>query len=279
MSRKHPDRLRKQGSREEERRGFAPRSRRDARIAATGRPPAYVACGAHAARAFIVARPEQVERLLLERHASQELEALAAARGVAIEHGDPGVLGRVAQGIVHQGIVAVGRPPAERPFDALVADRPDLIVALDGVTDPRNAGAIFRSAEAAGAGAILVGRDRAPGLSPALVKAAAGAVEWLPVARVTNLARALEGLSEAGYWLVGLAGDADRDLYDGSATPGFPLVLIVGSEGTGLRPIVRRACHRLLRIPMRGRTESLNVSVAAAVAIFELRRALGGGRQ
>ena len=181
---------------------------------------------------------------------------------------------------MHQGIVAVGRPPAELPFESLVADRPDLIVALDGVTDPRNAGAVFRSAEAAGAGAVLVGRDRAPGLSPALVKAAAGAVEWLPVARVTNLARALEGLSEARYWLIGLAGDADRDLYDVSATPGLPLVLIVGSEGTGLRPIVRRACHRLLRIPMRGRTESLNVSVAAAVSLARAveRRVVERGR-
>jgi 23S rRNA (guanosine2251-2'-O)-methyltransferase len=279
--RKHPDQLRKQNSRDGGRRAFEPRASaaNAARVGLAGRAPAYVACGVHAARAFVLARPDHVERILLERNSSPELTALAAARGIAIEHADPAALGRIAQGVVHQGVVAVGRPPAEHPLEALVADRRDMVIALDGVTDPRNAGAILRSAEAAGVGAVVIGRDRAPGLSPALVKAAAGAVEWLPVARVTNLARSLEELSAAGYWLIGLAEDADRELYDTSATPGFPLVLILGSEGAGLRPIIRRACHRLLRIPMRGRTESLNVSVAAAVAIFELRRAVETGRQ
>src|SRR5690606_3312684 len=127
--------------------------------------------------------------------------------------------------------------------------------------------------EAAGAGGVLLARDRAPHLSPALVKAAAGAVEWLRLVRVVNVARAVDALRDAGYWTIGLAGEAEVDLFSPGAVPGLPVALVVGSEGEGIRPLVRRSCHRLVRIPMRGRVESLNVSVAAAVALFEIRRA------
>ena len=147
------------------------------------------------------------------------------------------------------------------------------MLVLDEVTDPRNVGALLRSAEAAGVGAVVLARDRAPQLSPALVKAAAGAIEWLPLVRVVNITRSLEALQEAGYWTIGLAGEAESSLYEPGAVPGLPAALVVGSEGAGMRPLVRRACHRLVHIPMLGRTSSLNVSVAAAVALFELRRA------
>jgi len=208
-----------------------------------------------------------------------EVVQLATEAGVAVERVEPASLDAIARGVPHQGVAAIGPPPPETSLEEVAGRRPRMVVALDGVTDPRNAGAIFRSAEAAGVGALVLCRDRSVSLSPSLVKAAAGSVEWLPVARVTNLARALESLSEAGYWLIGLAADGDRDLFDSSALPGVPLVLVLGSEGGGLRPLVRRACHRVLRIAMQGRTESLNVSVAAAVALFELRRALGAGAQ
>lgn len=234
----------------------------------------YVAVGSHAVAAFVAARPDDVDRVLVARDAAAtaaEQDVPAGAR-VRIEHVGREVLERVAHAIPHQGIVALGRPPRPWTLEDLIAARPDVVLVLDEVTDPRNVGAILRSAEAAGVGAVVLARDRSPQLTPALVKAAAGAVEWVPLVRVVNIARTLEALQDAGYWTVGLAGEAELDLYEPGAVPGMPVALVVGSEGEGMRPLVRRWCHRLLRIRMHGRTASLNVSVAAAVALFEIRR-------
>lgn len=242
----------------------------------------YVAAGIHAATAFLAARPDDVERVLLARDAPDELAAQAAEARVGVERVDRATLDRVAGGIPHQGIVVLGRPPRGASLDEVLALAPDLVLVLDEVTDPRNVGALLRSAEAAGVGAVLLARDRAPGLSPALVKAAAGAVECLRLVRVVNVARSVEALRDAGYWTIGLAGEAETSLFEPGAIPGLPAALVVGSEGRGIRPLVRRACHRLVRIPMLGHTRSLNVSVAAAVALYELRRAtdrsVGSGR-
>jgi 23S rRNA (guanosine2251-2'-O)-methyltransferase len=240
------------------------------RVAAGAR---HVAAGPHAALAFVRARPADVDRVLLSREASDEIVREVEDGRVAVERCDRAALERVAPGLPHQGIVAVGRAPAPWSLDEVVGQAPDGVLVLDEVPDPRNVGALLRSAEAAGAGAVVLARDRAPQLTPALVKAAAGAVEWLPVARVVNIARSLEALKEAGYWTVGRAGAGETSRVEAGAVPGLPAALVVGSEGEGLRPLVRRACHRLVRIPMLGRTSSLNVSVAAAVALFELRRA------
>jgi 23S rRNA (guanosine2251-2'-O)-methyltransferase len=234
----------------------------------------HVAVGLHAAAAFVAARPGDVERVLVSREARDETLREIAGAGISAERVDRVVLDRVAQGIPHQGIVALGRPPSSPTIEDLVRRAPEIVLVLDEVTDPRNVGAVLRSAEAAGAGAVVLARDRAPQLSPALVKAAAGAVEWLALVRVVNIARSLETLQGAGYWTVGLAGEADTSLYDPGAIPGLPVALVVGSEGGGMRPLVRRGCHRLVRIPMLGRTPSLNVSVAAAIALFEVRRAV-----
>lgn len=239
----------------------------DARRGANAAP--YLAIGQHAVAAFVAARPADVDRVLVTREADG---AVARGAGVRVELVGREVLERAAQGIPHQGVVALGRPPRPWTFEDLAAAKPDLVLVLDEVTDPRNVGAILRSAEAAGVGAVVLSRDRAPQLTPALVKAAAGAVEWLPLVRVVNIARTLEGLQEHGYWTIGLAGEATAELYAPDAVPGLPAALVLGSEGEGMRPLVRRHCHRLLRIPMQGRTASLNVSVAAAVALFELRR-------
>lgn len=168
--------------------------------------------------------------------------------------------------------MAIGNPPETVSIGSLDPTRHRIVLALDGLTDPRNVGAIIRTAEAVGASALVMARDRAPGWSPALVKAAAGAVEWLPIARVTNLVRSLVGLAQLGYWLVGLDGEVEWDLFDPAAVPGLPCVLVAGAEGTGLRELTRKTCHRLVRIPMAGRVESLNASVAVAIALFELRR-------
>lgn len=229
----------------------------------------YVAVGGHAVAAFVAARPADVDRVLIARDDASGAPALSRVR---VEHVAREALERVAQGIPHQGIVALGRPPRPWSIEDLVAARPQVVLVLDEVTDPRNVGAILRSAEAVGVGAVVLARDRSPQLTPALVKAAAGAVEWVPLTRVVNIARTLEALQDAGYWTIGLAGEAEHDLYGSGAVPGLPVALVVGSEGEGMRPLVRRWCHRLLRIPMHGRTASLNVSVAAAVALFEIRR-------
>lgn len=210
--------------------------------------------------------------MLLAREAPEAFAALARGQGVSIEHVEPVVLDRLAGGVPHQGIVAVGQEPGPVPLADLLPERDRLVLALDGLTDPRNVGATIRTAEAAGAGAVLLPRDRVPGLPPALVKAAAGAVEWLPLVRVTNLARALVDLGERGWWLVGLDGDGELEIYDSGAIPGLPCVLVAGSEGAGLRHLTRQLCHRVVRIPMAGRVESLNASVAAAIGLFEIRR-------
>ena len=136
--------------------------------------------------------------------------------------------------------------------------------------DPRNLGACLRSAEAAGATAVLIPRDRAAQLSPAAHKASAGSSERVPLIAVTNLARALEQLRELGYWISGLAGDAEASLWE--AELAGPLVLVMGGEEGGMRRLTRERCDRLLAIPMAGAVESLNVSVAAAVCLFEARR-------
>ncbi len=236
-----------------------------------GREP-YLACGRHAVRAFLAARPGAVARVLVARGTPEWLEAELRNARLTAERTEPAVLERLAGGLPHQGVVALGEPPAALPLEGVRPERFPLLVAFDGVTDPRNVGAVMRSAEAAGVAAVILPRDRSPGWAPALVKAAAGAVEWLPVAHVTNLARALTTLRERGYWVVGLDAAAVDDLYDPGAVPGLPCVLVVGAEDSGIRPLIRRSCHRLLRIPMEGRTESLNVSVASALALFELRR-------
>lgn len=229
----------------------------------------HVAVGRHAVEAFLAARPDDVERVLVSGDIGDVVPHGARVR---IEHVSRDVIERLAQGLPHQGVVALGRHPAAWTLEDLVEALPQLVLVLDEVTDPRNVGAILRSAEAAGVGAVVLARDRAPQLTPTLVKASAGAVEWVPLVRVVNIARTLEALQKGGYWTIGLAGEADASLYEPGAVPGFPVALVVGSEGEGMRPLVRRSCHRILRIPMQGRTASLNVSIAAAVALFEIRR-------
>jgi len=147
---------------------------------------------------------------------------------------------------------------------------------LDGVTDPHNLGACLRSADAAGVAAVIVPRDRAAGMSPVVRKVAAGAAESVPLVAVVNLARTLRELKEREFWLVGTSDEATRTLYDADFTG--PTVLVLGSEGEGMRRLTREACDDLVSIPMAGAVESLNVSVATGVALFEAvrqRRARG----
>jgi 23S rRNA (guanosine2251-2'-O)-methyltransferase len=209
----------------------------------------------------------------------RELLALAQSRGVRVLQVAPDVLDRLARGGVHQGVVAdVEDRKAEYGVGELVsgATSAPLIVVLDGIEDPHNLGAILRTADAAGADGVVVQTRRAAALGGAAAKASAGAIAHVRIAQVVNIARSLDELKDAGVWTVGFAGEAPA-AYD---TIDFtqPSAIVLGAEGAGLRRLVRERCDYLVSIPMLGQVGSLNVSVAAGVALFEAvrqRRAAG----
>lgn len=224
-------------------------------------------------------RAGRVRRLRVGARGDRRIdEVLTLARGanVRVEHVDAQALDRASRGGVHQGIVAELEPPRDYSVQGLVeaaAPAAPLIVVLDGIEDPHNLGAIIRTADAAGVhGVIRQARHAAP-LEGAAAKASAGAVAHVRLATVVNIARAIEELKDAGVWTVGLAGQAPEtyDVVDYT----LPTALVVGAEGTGLRRLVRDRCDRLVSIPMHGAVDSLNVSVAAGVALFEAVRQRG----
>jgi 23S rRNA (guanosine2251-2'-O)-methyltransferase len=204
----------------------------------------------------------------------RQAEILAAARrcGAALEEADPRTLDRLAGRPGHQGAVALAPPFRYHGLDEVAAsgDRPVLV--LDGVQDPRNLGAILRTARAAGVGGVVLPQDRSAGITSVVVVASAGTLFGLRIARVPNLVRAMKQLKDLGFWLVGLLPTASRSLFD--TEPPGRVALVVGGEGTGLRTLVRRTCDLEVSIPMAPGVESLNVSVATGVALFELRRQL-----
>ncbi|MXY25373.1 MAG: 23S rRNA (guanosine(2251)-2'-O)-methyltransferase RlmB [Acidobacteria bacterium] len=197
-----------------------------------------------------------------------ELLRLAERGRVEVRRAEPDELNRLASGGVHQGVVATIRPPEPRAVRDLVeGGAPALIVVLDGIEDPHNLGAIARTAEAAGASGLVVPTRRAAPLTAAAVKASAGALAHLPVAPVVNVARALAELRSAGVWTVGLDAEAPRTIYEIDLR--VPVALVVGGEGRGLRHLVREGCDWLAALPLAGRLDSLNASVAAGIALFE----------
>ncbi|RAK50786.1 23S rRNA (guanosine(2251)-2'-O)-methyltransferase RlmB [Phenylobacterium deserti] len=212
----------------------------------------------------------QPNRLLATPDRARQVEQ-AFGRKVTVEVVDNGfIASSLPQGAVHQGI-ALKAPPLEPADLADFEARPGaVLLMLDQVTDPQNVGAILRSAAAFGAVGVIMQDRNAPRFTGALAKAAVGAIEKIPVARVVNLSRALEELAEAGWRAVGLSGAAERDLHE--ALDGSPTVLVLGSEGEGLRRLVAEHCDELAKIPMPGGFESLNVSTAAAVALYEASR-------
>jgi 23S rRNA (guanosine2251-2'-O)-methyltransferase len=235
--------------------------------------------GLHAVRALLMRRPADVIRLLVagdrDDARQRELNRLAKEKGVAVAAATNADLDRLSGGAVHQRAIAEVRPSAALNenglLDLLVASpSPALILVLDGVTDPHNLGACLRTADAAGVLAVVAPRDRAAGLTPAVRKVAAGAAETIPFAQVTNLARTLRDLKSAGLWIVGTAADADRELHAADLTGA--LAIVMGSEGQGLRRLTRECCDFCIRLPMLGAVESLNVSVATGVVLFEALR-------
>ena len=237
---------------------------------------AAVAYGIHAVRVLLSRQPQRVRRVLLAggRDAGRlaELRELAQRAGVPVASVDGAELDRLAAGERHQGVLAEVLPRAGDPEtqleEALEAAGPaPLLLVLDGVQDPHNLGACLRSADAAGVAAVIVPRDRAAGLTPVVRKVAAGAAETVPLVSVVNLARTLRDLKGRGIWLVGTDDAADRTLYQADLEG--PLALVMGSEGEGMRRLTRECCDLLVSIPMAGAVESLNVSVATGVALFE----------
>lgn len=221
-------------------------------------------------RVHVLAQPKPAGRL-------REILELCRRAGVPVRQETREQLDRMASGTVHQGVVAVAAAHAYAELEAVLArlegagaNRPGLLVALDGVEDPHNLGAIIRSAHAAGADAVLIPERRATGLTPSASKAAAGALEYLPVTRVTNLGRTLEDLKQRGFWITGLDERGEKSLFEVDLTG--PTVLVFGGEGHGLHQQVRQKCDLLARIPVAGRLATLNVSVAAGIALFEALR-------
>jgi 23S rRNA (guanosine2251-2'-O)-methyltransferase len=240
--------------------------------------------GLHAVNAALERAPERVLELWIAqaRHAEarvRELMERAQRAGVHIHAAAPDALLKLVGDVVHQGAVAAMRPLKGWDehdliglLDGLKVD--PLLLVLDGVTDPHNLGACLRTADAAGAHAVVIPKDRAATLDGVARKVAAGAAEFIPVVSVTNLARTLEALKQRGVWIVGTEGEAAQSLY--SADFRRPLALVLGAEGSGMRRLTREKCDFLVRIPMAGHMESLNVSVAAGIALFEALRQRAG---
>jgi 23S rRNA (guanosine2251-2'-O)-methyltransferase len=202
----------------------------------------------------------------------KELLELAAERQVAVQRVEPDLLSRQTSDGVHQGVVADVDDAQDWSVQDLVlgAAGVPLIVVLDGIEDPHNLGAILRSVDAAGADGLVLQTRHSAARSGVAAKSSAGALAHVRIAHVVNIARALEELKDAGVWTVGLAGEASEPYDD--VDWALPSALVLGAEGTGLRRLVRERCDRLVSIPMRGNVGSLNVSVAAGVALFEAAR-------
>lgn len=234
--------------------------------------------GLHAVRSVLERRPETILAAKILRDASGkllELERALASRGIALARVGRNDLDRLSDGGVHQGIiieVAAAPEFSIGDFEALVVERGRAVrlLVLDGVEDPRNLGACLRTADAAGIDAVVVPRDHSAKLTAAAVKTSTGAAETVPVFRAPNLARALAWLKEAGVWVVGADAAAPKSLYQTKLAP--PVALVLGGEGRGVRRLTRDLCDELVYIPMAGTVESLNVSVATGIVLFELLR-------
>lgn len=209
---------------------------------------------------------------ILDAVGDGEVAKIARAGGVAVKRASRQQVEDLARGGVHQGVVARVEPYPYSGLDEILAAPEPLVLVLDGVTDPRNLGAVLRAADGAGASGVVVPKDRSVGVTAAAVKASAGASEHVRVARETNLRRAIDRMKEAGLWVytaeVGGTPNTELDLSG-------PVALVLGSEGRGVRRLVREGCDGTISIPMLGAVESLNVSVAAAVLLYEARRQRG----
>lgn len=253
----------------------------------SGNPAASQMVGGwHAVQALLERQTGRVRLLHLlsgrEDGRAQNMLQLAQRAGIAVRRSDAKTLDQLAAGVVHQGVLAQIeplKPWTEEDLLAAVASAatPPLLLALDGVQDPHNLGACLRTADACGALAVIVPRDRAAQLTPTVRKVAAGAAETTPVVAVINLVRCLKLLKQANLWIVGAAGDAPKAAHETDLSGST--VLVMGAEAEGLRHLTRQTCDLLVSLPQRGTVESLNVSVAAGMLLYEaLRQRIVAGR-
>ena len=235
--------------------------------------------GINAIHETLIAAPRSVREIFVSENSNHgRLQALvneARRQGLPVGYRALRELDRLSQGQRHQGVVAIVEAYAYPAFEKLLqriadAELSGWILILDGIVDPRNFGALLRTAEAAGVQHIVIPKDRSVEVTPLVVKASAGAAHHLSIYKVTNLRRSLQALKQAGYWTVGLAVGAKENFYDRD----YPdkLAIVLGSEATGVRPINLRECDFLVSIPMFGKVASLNVGVAGAIFLFELVR-------
>jgi len=235
--------------------------------------------GIHAVDAALSRAPGQLIQVIVAEGSRNprvhELQQQARQKGVRVIVENRAVLDRRSDGERHQDVIAEfaaanlhGEQDLDRLLDAIEGD--PLILVLDGVQDPHNLGACLRTADAAGVGLVILPKDRSAPLTPVARRAASGAAEVWPSLLATNLARVLKRLKQRGVWLAGTADQAERDIYEMDLTG--PLALVVGSEGQGMRRLTAELCDYRLRIPMAGTVNSLNVSVASAVCLYEILR-------
>jgi 23S rRNA (guanosine2251-2'-O)-methyltransferase len=236
--------------------------------------------GIHAVKEALEAR-RPIDRIAIAKGRQdtrvEEIVQLARKQGVPVRFEDRGQIDRLANSKDHQGVVALAAARAAASLEDILANANSavsgqlgLIVLLDGVEDPHNLGAIVRTALAAGAHGVVIPERRAAGLTDTVARASAGALAHLPVAKVTNLVRTMEELKEAGYWLVGLDEQGDKDYTEVDYTS--PVGIVLGSEGQGLHELTRKRCDFVVSLPTTGPVKSLNVSVAAGVVLFEALR-------
>jgi 23S rRNA (guanosine2251-2'-O)-methyltransferase len=235
--------------------------------------------GMHAVQAALRHEPDTIKTVWME-HArrdkrAREIEQLARQHAIPVQRVERQELDQMAAGGRHQGILAEARlQPAlnEAALKTLLAEMqvPPFLLILDGVQDPHNLGACLRTADAAGVHAVIAPRDKACGLTSTVRKVACGAAEIVPFVQVTNLARTLKTLQQAGIWIIGTDLDATESLFETDLSG--PLALVLGAEGKGLRRLTREACDTLVKLPMHGTVQSLNVSVSAGICLYEALR-------
>jgi 23S rRNA (guanosine2251-2'-O)-methyltransferase len=231
-------------------------------------------CGVHAVYEALASQRQPIERIHIAREAHspklKEILVLARERGVPIRKNQRMVLDRMAEGAVHQGIIAISGALSYAEFDVLFKPDKPLVVVLDGVEDPHNLGAVMRTAEACKASGIVVPERHSAPLSVAVIKASAGAAAYVPVIRAKNLVQSIDEMKERGLWVVGVdpTGAQDWTAFDYTGS----VALVFGGEHRGLRRLVREHCDVVVKIPMLGKISSLNISVAAGVVLYEVVR-------
>ena len=239
--------------------------------------------GIHPVEAALQRHPEQLRLLIVaaesKNRRARDLEQRASQLGIRIESRPRATLDRDSDGQRHQDVMAEFVPAnlyGEKDLEVLLGKLADpaLVLVLDGVQDPHNLGACLRTADAAGVGLVILPKDGSAGLTPVARRSAAGAAEVMPILFATNLARVLRRLKDSGVWLAGTADGAEKDIYQ--ADLDGPLALVMGSEGKGMRRLTAELCDFLVNIPMQGSVNSLNVSVATGVCLFEINRQRAG---